>query len=51
MNVMNSLRKGLRFFLMSFGVSSPNKSRPAQSPVGKKPPGQPSGDSPAGPRN
>jgi hypothetical protein len=25
MSVMDSLRKGLRFFLMSFGVSSPAK--------------------------
>lgn len=25
MSVMDSLRKGLRFFLMSFGVSSPSK--------------------------
>jgi hypothetical protein len=25
MSVMESLRKGLKFFLMSFGVSSPDK--------------------------
>ncbi len=44
MSIMNSLRKGLRFFLMSFGVSSPNKSSPVQStPIpGPKPSAGPS---------
>lgn len=33
MSVMDSLRKGLRFFLMSFGVSSSNgKPKPAANP-------------------
>jgi len=35
MSIMDSLRKGLRFFLMSFGVSSPDK-KPA--PAARKTP-------------
>jgi hypothetical protein len=34
MSVMESLRKGLKFFLMSFGVSSPDKKPgPAKGPT------------------
>ena len=38
MSLVDSLRKGFRFFLMSFGISSPAKkptagSRPVQSPT------------------
>jgi hypothetical protein len=33
MSLIDSLRKGLRFFLMSFGVSSPDKKqKPAAHP-------------------
>jgi hypothetical protein len=36
MNVLDSLRKGLDFLLMSFGVSSPaRKPRPAPKPAPK----------------
>jgi hypothetical protein len=36
MNVLDSLRKGLDFLLMSFGVSSPpRKPRPAPQPAPK----------------
>jgi len=38
MSVMDSLRKGLRFFLMSFGVSSPDK-RPKPSSAKAQAPG------------
>ena len=31
MSVASSLRKGLKFFLMSLGVSSPEKSSPGKS--------------------
>jgi len=34
MSVMESLRKGIKFFLMSFGVSSPEKKpRPVKTSV------------------
>ena len=36
MSMMDSLRKGLRFFLMSFGVSSTAK-KPSPPPVAKSP--------------
>jgi hypothetical protein len=39
MSLLNSLRKGFRFFLMSFGISSPEK-RPAQKPASKPQSGQ-----------
>jgi hypothetical protein len=32
MSFLDSLRKGFRFFLMSFGISSPTK-KPAPKPV------------------
>jgi hypothetical protein len=32
MSVVSSLRKGLKFFLMSLGVSSPEKSSPDKKP-------------------
>jgi hypothetical protein len=36
MNILDSLRKGLDFLLMSFGVSSPaRKPRPAPKPAPK----------------
>jgi hypothetical protein len=36
MGVASSLRKGLKFFLMSLGVSSPEKKpRPADAPSAK----------------
>jgi hypothetical protein len=36
MGVASSLRKGLKFFLMSLGVSSPEKKpRPAAAPASK----------------
>jgi hypothetical protein len=36
MNLLDSLRKGLGFLLMSFGVSSPaRKPRPAPKPASK----------------
>jgi hypothetical protein len=42
MSLIDSLRKGLRFFLMSFGVSSPNKTRPAaKKPAPPVSPGPP----------
>jgi len=34
MSMMDSLRKGFRFFLMSMGISSPTKT-PAPGPVQK----------------
>ena len=34
MSMMDSLRKGFRFFLMSLGVSSPNR-KPAPKPAQK----------------
>jgi hypothetical protein len=38
---MASLRKGIKFFLMSFGVSSPaKKPRPAVAPAAKDGPGK-----------
>jgi hypothetical protein len=37
MSVVSSLRKGLKFFLMSLGVSSPEKSSPDKSSPDKKP--------------
>jgi hypothetical protein len=41
MSVMESLRKGIKFFLMSFGVSSPDKKpRPAATPASKGEPGK-----------
>jgi hypothetical protein len=41
MDVMASLRKGIKFFLMSFGVSSPDKKPgPAASPAAKERPGK-----------
>lgn len=39
MSLVNSLRKGLRFFLMSFGVSTPAKK--SASSVAQKPPLEP----------
>jgi hypothetical protein len=38
MSLMDSLRKGFRFFLMSFGISSPTK-KPAS--LGNQPPKPP----------
>ena len=36
MSVIDSLRKGLKFFLMSMGISSPpKKARPAPKPAPK----------------
>ena len=36
MSVLDSLRKGFGFFLMSFGISSPaKKEKPAQKPAPK----------------
>jgi hypothetical protein len=32
MSLLGSLRKGFRFFLMSFGISSASKKPPANSP-------------------
>jgi hypothetical protein len=32
MSIASSFRKGLRFLLMSMGVSSPDKSKPEKSP-------------------
>ena len=41
MSLIDSLRKGLRFFLMSFGVSSQaKKPQPAPPPARSKEPGQ-----------
>ncbi len=41
MSVLDSLRKGFGFLLMSFGVSSPaKKPRPATKPAPKPDPGQ-----------
>jgi hypothetical protein len=40
MSVFDSLRNGLKFFLMSMGVSSPpNKPKPAPKPSPKPPSG------------
>lgn len=36
MSILDSLRKGFRFFLMSFGISSSKKKSPLNSPP-KKP--------------
>jgi hypothetical protein len=42
MSVLDSLRKGFGFLLLSFGVSSPAmKSRPASKPVAKPDDGTP----------
>ena len=35
MSMLDSLRKGLRFFLMSFGISSPSKKPAPGKPDGK----------------
>jgi hypothetical protein len=35
MSLFDSLRKGLRFFLMSFGISSPTKKPEPGKPDGK----------------
>ncbi len=41
MSLLDSLRKGLRFFLMSMGVSSPaKKTQPAPKPAPKQEPGK-----------
>jgi hypothetical protein len=41
MSLMDSLRKGFGFFLMSMGVSSPaKKPRPAPKPAPKQEPGK-----------
>jgi hypothetical protein len=41
MSLLDTLRKGLGFLLMSFGVSSPaKKPRPAQKPASKQGPEQ-----------
>jgi len=32
MSLLNSLRKGFRFFLMSFGISSSSRKPPVNSP-------------------
>lgn len=32
MSLLDSLRKGFRFFLMSLGISSPEKKKPAPKP-------------------
>jgi hypothetical protein len=37
MSILDSLRKGFRFFLMSFGVSSPTKKPPAPPKPAPKP--------------
>lgn len=37
MSLMDSLRRGFKFFLMSFGVSSPAKKPQAAPGVGSKP--------------
>jgi len=38
MNVLDALRKGFGFFLMSMGISSPaKKPKPAPKPVSGKP--------------
>jgi hypothetical protein len=42
MSVLDSLRKGFGFLLMSFGVSSPaKKPRPASKPAAKPDSGKP----------
>jgi len=38
MSVASSLRKGLKFFLMSLGVSSPAKSNPGESSLNRSSP-------------
>jgi hypothetical protein len=41
MSVLNSLRKGLGFLMMSMGVSSPaKKTKPAPKPAAKVEPGK-----------
>jgi hypothetical protein len=37
MTLLDSLRKGLRFFLMSFGISSSSKKLPVKSPPKPRP--------------
>jgi len=40
MSMMDKLREGFRFFLMSVGVSSPVKKAPPQKPAPKTNPGK-----------
>ncbi len=40
MSLLNSLRKGMKFFLMSFGISSPAKKPQAAKPATKPDPGK-----------
>jgi len=37
MSLLDTLRKGLRFLLMSFGVSSPNKPKPVAGRASTEP--------------
>lgn len=41
MSILDSLRKGFRFFLMSFGVSSTSKKTGLGSQATKQPPTKP----------
>ena len=40
MSMIDTLRKGLKFFLMSLGVSSPEKKSPPAKPAHKASPGK-----------